>query len=150
MENVLVKSGKEESTIAANRAAERHAKLLLLVMRLEVHEGIAGRETAVSQVVEIGSMNLIRAGFCHHIDYCAAGAPYLCAIGIRGDSELLHNLIRELVRGTIPSTRLRKEGIIIIAAIDKIARLVAANAAKTPGHRSIRRSGRADPASHRV
>ena len=75
MENVLVKSGKEESTIAANRAAERHAKLLLLVMRLEVHEGIAGAESAVSQVVKVGSMNLIGTGFCHHIDYCAAGAP---------------------------------------------------------------------------
>ena len=74
MENVLVESGKEENTIAANRAAYCHAKLLLLVMRLEVHEGIAGRESAVSQVVEIGSMNLIRAGFRHHINDCAAGA----------------------------------------------------------------------------
>ncbi len=75
MENVLVESGKEENTIAANRAAYCHAKLLLLVMRLEVHEGIAGAESAVSQVVKVGSMNLIGTGFCHHIDYCAAGAP---------------------------------------------------------------------------
>src|SRR5438477_8831044 len=53
MENVLVESGKEENTIAANRAAYCHAKLLLLVMRLEVHEGIAGTVRSGGQAARI-------------------------------------------------------------------------------------------------
>ena len=58
---MLIEAGKEKCAVAPHRAAQGKSKLLLLIMRLEIHEGMRGREGAVAQEVEIRSMQTIES-----------------------------------------------------------------------------------------
>jgi hypothetical protein len=56
MEDVLIEAGKEKRTVAPDRAAQGKAELLLLIVRLEIHEGMRSRQRAVAQEIEIRSV----------------------------------------------------------------------------------------------
>jgi len=47
VEDVLIVAGKEEDAIAAERASEGEAELVLLAVGLDLEEGIAGVEGAI-------------------------------------------------------------------------------------------------------
>src|SRR5581483_1752811 len=127
---MLVESAKEKCFIAVDRSAYGESELLLPVCRLEVHERMLRVQSAVADEVERRTMQTVRTGLCHYVNYRSACASEFRAIGVRRNPELLHHFIRELVGCAIASTGLREEGIIVIGAVDQITRLISANAAK--------------------
>ena len=74
VKNVLIVAGEEKDAIAAERASEGEAELMLLAGGLEVEEGIAGVEGAVAEVIESGAVKFVGAGFGDDVDDGAAGA----------------------------------------------------------------------------
>ena len=131
VEAVLVEAGKEECAVAAHWAAEGEAELLLLIVGLEVHEGMLGGERAVAHVIEIGSVKTVGPGFGDHIHHRAAGASQFGAVGIGGNAELLHHFVGKLIGRAVAAASLAEEGVVVVAAIDQVAGLEAANAAKS-------------------
>jgi len=75
MKDVLVEAGEEKSAVAANGAAESETELLLLVVRLEVHEGMLGGEHAVAHVIETCAVGLIAARFGDYVDHSPPARP---------------------------------------------------------------------------
>src|SRR3954462_3844806 len=118
MENVLVESGEEKDLVGLQRTANGAPDLLLAVVRLESEEWGGGAERTVAKVVKACAMVVVRSGLGDHVDHSAARASLLSAIGIRGNAKLLHDFRGELIRGTVASPRLRKEGIVIVSAVD--------------------------------
>jgi hypothetical protein len=72
MKDVLVESCEEERAIAANRSAKSESELMLLAGGLYIEACTPRVEAAVSQIVEAGSMKLVRSGLRHNVDYRAA------------------------------------------------------------------------------
>src|SRR5271165_1131659 len=114
----------------ADRATHGEAELLLLRARLEIQQRLGGSKCAIANEIEIASVELIGAGFRDHVDDRASGSSQFCAVGVRGDPELLHNFIRELVRSAIAAACLREEGIVVVSPVYQITRLIAADPAK--------------------
>ena len=69
-------------------------------------------------------------GFGDDVHDRAAGTPQVGAVSIRGDAELLHYFVGELVWRAIAAAGLSEEGIVVVAAIDQVAGLEATNAAE--------------------
>ena len=130
VKDVLVESGEEENLVALERAADGASDLLLAVVRLEREKRIGRAERTIAQIVERCAVHVIRAGFRHHVDDRAARASLLGAVGIRRDAKLLHHFGGEMIGRAITSARLRKECIVVVAAVDQEAVLKSANAAE--------------------
>ena len=94
---------------------------------------------AVAEEVEIGSVQVIGTRFGDHVHHRAAGASQFGAVGVRGDAELLHHFVGELVGRAIAAAGLSEKGVVVVAAVDQIAGLVAANAAE--GKIAVRAGG---------
>ena len=94
---MLIKAGEEECAVAADGAAQGEAELLLLVVRFEIHERMLGGQSAVAQVVEIGSVKRVGAGFSHHVHHRTTGASQVSAVGVGGNAEFLNYLVGKLV-----------------------------------------------------
>src|SRR5579872_1086436 len=97
VKDVLVESAKEKCSVVADRTTQREAELLLLRVWLEIQERLHRSECTVSNEIKIGSVDLIRSRFRDYVDHRASGPSQLRSIGIRRDSELLHNFVRELI-----------------------------------------------------
>jgi hypothetical protein len=128
VEAVLIKAGEEECAVAADGAAQGEAELLLLVVRFEIHERMLGGQSAVAQVVEIGSVKTVGAGFSHYVHHRTTGASQVSAVGIGGNAEFLNYLVGKLVGRAVAAAGLAKESIVVVAAIDKVAGLEASDA----------------------
>ena len=66
-------------------------------------------------------MELVRARLGHDVDDRAAGAAVLGRVGVRVDLELLHRVLRELVRraaGTGAAEGLAEERVVVVRAVD--------------------------------
>jgi hypothetical protein len=127
---MLIKPAKEESAVVLDRAAQRESELLLLIVGLEVQKGMGRAEAAVAQKIKITPVELVGSRFRDHVDHSSAGAPKFRSVGIGRDSELLYNLVRELIRRAIAATRLGEECVVVVGAIDQIAGLESAHSAK--------------------
>ena len=152
MEDVLIESGEEENLVALERTADCASELLLAVVRLErlaipvnarawpsagwfdwrnglVQKIISRTEGTVAEMVEGRSVQVIGAGLGDNVDDGAAGAALFGAVGRGGDAEFLHNFGGDFVGSAIASTRLGKEGVVEVAAVDQEAVLESPNAA---------------------
>src|SRR5580704_11785032 len=75
MKNVLIKTGKEKCAIAADRPAQRKSKLLLLIVWLEIQKRMSRAEVAVSKIIEIRTMQLVRSRLGDHVYHRAPRTP---------------------------------------------------------------------------
>ena len=139
MEDVLIESSKEKCAVAFDGAAQGKSELLLLIVRLEIHERMLGRHGAVLKEIEIGSVQPIGTRFGDHVHHRTPGAPQVGAISVRGDAELLHHFVGELIGRAIAAAGLSEKGVVVVAAVHQIAGLVAADTAK--GQVPIRTGG---------
>ena len=131
VEDVLIEAGKEKRAVAPDGAAQGKAELLLLIVRLEIHEGMGCRQGAVPQEIEIRSVKTIGARLGDHIHHCASGTSQVGAVGIRGDAKLLYHFVGELIRRAIAAAGLSEKGVVVVAAVHQVAGLKAADAAKS-------------------
>src|SRR5579862_2070702 len=76
-------------------------------------------------------MPMVRTRLGHDVHDCPAGPPQFSPVRVRRYAELLHDLVRELVWGAIPSSGLPEEAVVVVRAVDEVARLVAANSAES-------------------
>src|SRR5260370_39954308 len=129
MKNMLVISGEEECSIAAKRASDSEAELVLGAAGFDVQCRIGRVKDAVTQVVEPGAVELVGAGFRQHVDYCAASPTGFGRNRIGGHPEFLDHLVGELIRSAVPPPGLGKEGIIVVRPIYKVTGREAANSA---------------------
>jgi hypothetical protein len=63
VKDVLIEATEEKCAIAVDGTAQGETELLLLLMRLEVEEGMGGAERAVSNEIKIGSVELVGSDF---------------------------------------------------------------------------------------
>jgi hypothetical protein len=86
-------------------------------------------------------MEIVGAGFGHHVDHCPAGVSELRGISVGIYLKLLHGVFAELVRSAARSGAadgLAKEGVVVVRAIDD------------EGIESAALSGKADVATSNV
>ena len=107
------------------RAAEGKAELLLLIMRLEVHEGMLGGEGAVAHVIEIGSVKTVGSGFGNYIHNCAAGPSQISPVRVRGNAKLLHHFVGKLIGRPVAAASLSEKGVVVVTSVDQVAGLEA-------------------------
>ncbi len=136
---MLIEAGKEECPVAFDGTAQGKTELLLLIVRLEVHERMPGRHGAVLEEIEISSVQAVGARFRDHIHYRASGPSQVSAVGVRRDAELLHYFVGKLVGCAIATTGLPEKGIVIVTTVHQIAGLVSADTAK--GEVAVRARG---------
>jgi hypothetical protein len=72
VKNVLIISREEECSIAAERTSDSEAELVLGAAGFDIQRSNASVENAVTQVIKSRSVELVGAGFRHHVDYRAA------------------------------------------------------------------------------
>src|SRR5678816_551785 len=130
MKDMLIESGKEKCPVAFDGAAQGKSELLLLIVRLEIHEGMLGRHGAVLEEIEIGSVQTIGTRFGDYVHHRTPGPPQVGAVSVRGDAELLHHFVGELIGRAIAAAGLPEKSVVVVAAVHQITGLVAADAAK--------------------
>src|SRR5579863_6247299 len=92
---------------------------------------MGGAEAAIAQEIEGAAVELVRSGFGDHVDHCASGASQFGSIGVGRDAEFLDYLVGKLVGRAVASASLGEKGIVIVGAIDQIARLITADPAES-------------------
>src|ERR1043166_95464 len=130
MKHMLVIARIKERTVTLQRPTKCSPELSLLVFWLESHKRMLRIQRTISQIRKSCPMKVIGTRFSDHIDYGSPSPTQFCSVGIGRNPKLLHYFIRKLIRSPIPSSRLRKEAVVIVRAIHQIAGLKSANSAK--------------------
>ncbi len=131
VKDVLIESAKEKDAVVVDGTTQCEAELLLLGVWLEIESWLGRSEGAVSNEIKIGSMQLVRSRFCHHVDHRASGSSQFRTVRIRRDAELLDDFFGELIRSAIAAASLREKRVVVVSPVDQITRLISANAAKS-------------------
>ena len=130
IENVLIVTRKQERLVALDRPSERRSKLVLHIARIESHKWRRrSSQRTVAQIIERVPVPMIRARLGHHIHHRAPGPSRLRPITTRLHAELLHHLVRKLVRRAISPRSLRIEPVVVVPSIHQEAVVISANPA---------------------
>src|SRR5579884_1615316 len=105
---MLIKAGKEENFVVLDGPACGEPELLLTISGFEVEEPGLRVKGAVPEVVKERSMHPVRTRFGHNVHHGPAGTSQFRAVGIRRNTELLHDFVAELVRCAVTAARLGK------------------------------------------
>src|SRR4051794_15411467 len=119
--------GEEEMLLLHDRPAEAEAVLIEVIRtlharrRLDRVDVVVRVVAAVAQKVERGAVELVRARLGNDVDDAPARAAVLGRVGVGVDLELLHGVLRKLVRRAAragAAERLAEEGVVIVRAVN--------------------------------
>ena len=114
VKDVLVESAEEEYFVAPQRAAHSKPKLLLPILGFEIHKRMTGIEGTVTQKIEASAMNVIGSRLSDYVHHRAARASQFRAVGVGGNTKLLHHFVGKLVGSAIAATGLGEEAVVVI------------------------------------